>query len=417
MRSLLRAILPILVVVGCILVARYLITSKPQPKKYSIPATPIRVEGRTLQAETYQVHITSRGTVRPRTESTFLPEVPGRIIEISASFYEGEFFEKGEVLATIDPLDYQTAVTVAEGNVAAAQAEHLEEQARADQAEENWQRLGKTGDPSDLVLRKPQLARTQAALAAARSQLEKATRDLERTRIRAPYAGRILVKNVDIGHYVSTGTPLATAYAVDFVEVRLPLNNQQLAFVHLPEKRRGEQAPEASALPTVSLTGEIAGSHHTWQGRIVRVEGALDARTRQLFVVAQVNDPYAPSPDGRPPLKIGLYVEARIEGIPLEKVLVLPRHAVRADNEIVLIDPETATIQPKLVDPIYSDDAHVILPGDDPNAPVQTGAVLCLTPITFPAAGAPVIATIDGVEPEPVSRPTRQTGPGPHHPH
>jgi RND family efflux transporter MFP subunit len=418
MRALLRAVLPILIVVGCVLIARYLIATKPQPAKFDVPATPIRVEAQTLQPRDYKVSLASRGTVQPRIESTFLPEVPGRIIEVSPSFYEGAFFEEGEVLVTLDPLDYRAAVTVAEGNVASAQAELLEEEARASQAEENWRKLGKDTAPSDLVLRKPQLARAKASVAAAAAQLEKARRDLERSRIRAPYTGRILTKDVDIGHYVTSGTRLATAYAVDFVEVRLPLSSRQLAFVSLPEKRRGGKEPAPTELPAVTLTGEAAGHQHTWQGRVIRVEGALDSLTRQLFVVAQVDDPYAPSPAGRPPLKIGLFVDARIEGVTLRDVLVLPRHAVRADNEIILIDPATNTIVPTTIEPLFTDDEHVVIAGGGHEAAVQPGAILCLTPITFPAAGAPVIATIDGVEPEPATAPDGRSGPPPsHHPH
>ena len=86
----------------------------------------------------------SRGTVRPRTETILIPEVAGTIIIMSPSFQEGGFFEKGDVLLKIDPLNYETAITVSKAALAQAQTMIVEETARAVQAVENWKRLGKT---------------------------------------------------------------------------------------------------------------------------------------------------------------------------------------------------------------------------------------------------------------------------------
>ena len=407
--SFFRVLLPLLVVGGSVALARYLIATKPEPRQRPPMSAEIRVEGVTLQPREFQVVLRSQGTVRPRTESTIIPEVSGRILEVSPSLFEGAYFEKGDVLVTIDSLDYETALTVAQGNVAQASSDLAEEEARAVQARENWVRLGKTETPSDLVLRKPQLARAQAALAAACAQLEKAGRDLERTKVRAPYAGRIVEKSVDRGQYITPGTVLARAFAVDFVEVRLPLTNEQLAFVDLPEPRRGADSPDPSAFPAVTLLGQMAGREASWSGRVVRIDGAIDARTRQLFVVTQVNDPYAPSEDGRPPLKIGLFVEAEIEGRLLEDALVLPRAAVRADNEVVIIDGTAGTIHRRTIRPLWGDDEQVIvsLTAKDPG--LKAGEILCITPIAFPANGAKVLATIDGKVP---AEPRRVAPPG-----
>jgi len=395
MRLILRALMPILLIVLCSLGAKRLIDTKPEPRKRPAFSTPIRVVGQTLKVEPFSIPISTRGTVRPRIESTFVPEVGGRIVNVSPKFYEGQFFEEGDTLITIDPLNYETAVSVAQGNLAQATAALAEEEAKAAQAKTNWERLGKTGTPSDLVLRKPQLAQAKASLAASRSQLEKASRDLERTEIRAPYAGRILEKSVDIGQYVSPGTMLAKAFAVDVVEVRLPLTNEQLAFVDLPEQRRGAEPPAPGAFPTVTLRGKIAGRNATWQGRVVRIEGAIDSRTRQLFVTAQVDDPYAPTDDNQPPLKVGLYVEAEISGRALDNVMILPRAAVRADNEIILIDQKANTIHRHIIDPLWGDEQRVIVQVGK----IKPGDVLCTTPISFPAEGAAVLATVDGIEP------------------
>ena len=152
----------------------------------------------------------------------------GQIVAVSDSFREGGFFDQGDELLRIDPRDYEIAVTVAEAELASAKAALAEEQARARIAERDWQQFG--GDrsaASRTMLREPQLAAAQAAVKAAAAQLARARLDLERTRITAPYAGRVLEQNVDIGQYVTTGTELARIYATDYAEVRLPLTPRQ----------------------------------------------------------------------------------------------------------------------------------------------------------------------------------------------
>ena len=406
MRTVLRVLLPFVVLCVAAAIVWWFISRSEEPRSFKRPPSVTRVEGETLKVQNFQVTVHSQGVVEPRTQSTLIPEVPGKIIEISPSLREGGFFEEGDELLKIDPLDYETAVVVAERNVAQAKALIEQEQARAQQAVENWKRLGKTGDPSSLALRKPQLAEAEAQVAAAEAQLIKAQRDLERTIIRAPYAGRILKKEVDVGQYVNNGTTLAQLYAIDYVEVRLPIRNEDLAFLELPEAYRNETTINPASYPDVKLIGKLGGRESTWEGRIVRVAGALEARSRQLFAVAQIDDPYIRREDGTPPLKINLFVEAEIAGNTLENVFVLPRNAVRANNEVILIDKESKMRRQQVTPTWLSEEVVVVTAGE---GGLQSGDVLCTTPIAFPADGAPVLATIDGVAPP---EPKRSGKPG-----
>ncbi|MEM7145118.1 MAG: efflux RND transporter periplasmic adaptor subunit [Verrucomicrobiota bacterium] len=386
-------------------VAALLYIFKKEPERRTPPKLPLRVDAVTLKTQSFPVVLETRGTVRPRTESTLIPEVSGSIIEVSPKFNTGEFFEKDDVLLRLDPTNYEAAVTMARAEVAQAGVTVEEEKARVEQALENWKELGRTDQPNPLVLRQPQLADANARVAAAQAQLDRANRDLERATIRAPYAGRILEKNVDVGQYVSPGTILARIYAVDYVEIRLPLTNDQLAFINLPEQFRDDESEPPSDLPAVTLTGEYGGQTYQWEGEIVRVEGAIDQRSRQLFVVAHVDDPYAHSDSGKPPLKVGLFVEAKIEGVTLDNVFVLPRTAVRAGSEILLINKENQ-IHRTAIETLWSDTDSIVAAPDPKNGLVP-GGLLCVTPISFAANGMTVIPTIDGVPP-----PEPETGPG-----
>lgn len=396
MKLLVRILAPLIIVVLAGLLARHFVLSKPEAKTFDMPPQVTKVDATRLVPESYQILLETQGTVRPRTTSNLIPEVSGRVIAVSPNFREGGFFVEGEVLLTIDPVNYETAVVVDESAVAQARRALQEEKIRSDQALENWRRLGKVGEPSDLVARKPQLMEAQALLYAAEAELEQARRDLERTEVRAPFDGRIIEQNVDVGQFVNSNTQLGRAFATDIMEVRLPLTNRQLEFVNLPDGFRDES--EATPGPAVAMSARIGTMASEWAGKIVRVDSSIDEFSRQLFVVAEVDDPYRRR-DGANnlPLKIGMFVDARVQGEKLEGVFVIPRKAVRVGGEVIVIDEENR-IRRQPVSPIWSEEDKVVVPGE--GGGLKAGDVICLTPLAYPANGALVLPTIDGITPD-----------------
>lgn len=393
MSRILRALLPLIILAGCVWVGYWFLTNKPKQKTMEMPPLIVSVEGVTLKKTTHQVKVSSQGTVQPRTRSTLLPEVAGKIIEVSPSFRPGGFFKRDDLLVRLDAVDYDTSVTVAEAAVALAKVTLAEEQAKAEQARENWKALGRVGAPGDLVSRAPQVARAQADLAAAQARVVKARRDVERTIIRAPYDGQVLEQAADVGQYVGQGTIVGKIFATDYVEIRLPLPERESQHLNLPEHFR--DAATAAVLTKVHLRTTYVGRPVIWEGQVVRVESSLDTETRQPTAVAQVMDPYAKRADGMPPLKIGQFVEAEIEGNMLNDVYLIPRSAVRAGNEIILITSQN-TLKRVTVEPLFGNEKHLVISASAANSP-QQGEILCLTPIPFPADGAKVnIGILDG---------------------
>jgi membrane fusion protein, multidrug efflux system len=399
LRTLLRYALPTLILGACGYATWWFLKNPPAPETMVAPPSILRVEGTVLKRVSYDLQVRSQGAVQPRTRSTLLPEVSGKIIEISPSFRPGGFFNRDEILLKLDPTDYETAIVIAKAELAQSDATAVEERARAEQARENWKALGRAGEPSALVMRAPQLAQAEANLAASKARLLKAERDLERTIIRAPYAGQVLEQAVDVGQFVTQGTMLGRVFAVDYVEIRLPLPERETQFLKLPQPFRDQAVEET---PKVMLKANLAGKPVSWEGRLVRVESSLDEQTRQAMAVVQVTDPYSRRADGVPPLTIGAFVEAEIFGDALKDVFVIPRQAVRAGNEIILIDQPKNTLRRVTVEPLVSTEKHIVISAMVEKAPKE-GAVLCLTPIPFPADGARVLPTIDGKSPAPPS--------------
>lgn len=391
--KLLKWTLPVAVLLAALAGGRYIVSQRPEAPQFQPPQVPVSIDAIRVTPEDYRVAIRSEGTVEPRTESTLIPQVSGQIVTISPSFREGGFFEQGDVLVTLDPRDYQLAIASAEAQVAQAESALEQELAQAKVVADDWRMLGR--EAPELGLRKPQIAAARATLLSAQSQLERAKFDLERTRIRAPYDGQVLEKNVDVGQFVSPGTLLARVYATDYVEIRLPLSNRQLEFVDLPERFRGETAQRGTTGPEAVIKATIGRQEWRWSGRIVRAEGAIDTRTRQLFVVAQVDDPYERGVDGQPPLRIGQFVEAEIAGQVLANAFVLPRSALREATEVLVVDAESR-LQRRPVTVAWTDSESAVI-----TAGLEPGEVVNVTPLAVAANGTLVAATIDGVPPAP----------------
>jgi RND family efflux transporter MFP subunit len=313
------------------------ISKNPPQSKRSKPskAPQMTVETRILAPQSFQVMVESFGTVKPRTESILFSQVSGEITKVSNQFRDGGFFEKGDVLVQLDDRDYTSEVKVSQANLLSANQVLLEEKARVDQAQADWKRLGNGKKASALVLRQPQLEAAKAKVLSAQAQLDKAMLSLERTKIIAPYAGRILKKQVDIGQVVSGNSQLATIFAVDYVEIRLPIKNKDLALINLPEEYRdiGEQGSKND----VKLTSDLMGPQ-SWQGKIIRTESAIDEQSQQLYVVAQINRPYDATSSYGSPIKIGQYVTAEITGKELTDVLVIPSNTIYQGSYVYVVE-------------------------------------------------------------------------------
>ena len=201
-----------------------------------------------------------------------------------------------------------------------------EELALVEQAKADWERLGDNGKPNSLVLRQPQLRAAEASVSSAKALLKQAKVNLERTSVLAPYDGRVLSKNVDLGQVATNNTVLGDIYATDVVEVRLPIKNNDLPLLKLPEDYR-HQDTSSKNLPSVRIRSELA-KEEVWLGSIVRTAGSIDNTNRQLNVVARIDDPFGEKAEGRFPLKIGQYVTAEVDGVSLESVLSIPDKAI-----------------------------------------------------------------------------------------
>jgi RND family efflux transporter MFP subunit len=327
---------------------------KPEPEKKDEPPRALSVFVQPVMKSDIPLTVTTQGEVRAKTEIDIVAQVAGRVIEVSSEFVEGGIVEPGVALVVIEPTDYRFAVNQGEARVAEAQVRVQQAQATANVAR---YQLRDAEAASDLALNKPQVAEADARLKAAQSDLDQARTNLERTKITLPFHGRVVSTSVDIGQYVTPGTRIGRAFGNAVVEIRLPLNDSQLASLGLPI---GFIASESETL-SVAVSATVAGRQQQWQGELKRLDASIDPNTRMLFGTAQVLNPYG---DGVSqfgmPLAVGLFVSVDISGRELRDAYIIPRHALRAGNQVYVVN-EQGRLEIRSVDVTYSSSDQAVI--------------------------------------------------------
>lgn len=303
---------------------------KPPEEKEEVNKAPI-VAIQHIEVKPITFEVKSHGMVTPKYETQLIAQVTGEIVELSGAFVRGGFIKKGQLLARIDPNDYQAALIDSQAAMATARAALETEVAQGKVAEREWKQITDTS-PTELSLRKPQLAKELARVKAAQASVLRAERNLERTEIRAPYDAMVDSRNIGLGSFVTTGTKLGHVLATDTAEIRLPVADNQLRFLI----NNGENSQ-------VKLVGSYAGKNVEWQANIIRSEGVVDSKSRMNYLVAELDDPYqldSPSATAKTPLRFGGYVNANIIGHLIERATIIPRHLV-VNGKVAILDGDS----------------------------------------------------------------------------
>ncbi|MCG8469004.1 MAG: efflux RND transporter periplasmic adaptor subunit [Gemmatimonadetes bacterium] len=336
------------------------------------------------------IRVRGSGTVRPSAEVTVAPQVGGRVTWVSSAFVSGGRFAAGQALLRVDPADYENSVEAASAEVAQRRVDVLTAEEEVVIARDEYERLarreGLDPDPenaSALVLREPQLRAAQAALQSAEARLEDARLALERTWIRAPFDGIVRDETVDLGQFVSPGQAIGSMYSTGEVEIVIPLSDDEAALIdRLWETRAGQ---EGTRIP-VEIRSEYGGIEYAWTGYVDRAEAALDEQTRTVDVVVRVPRPFEPTevqPD-RPPLLIGSYATADIEGSSFDRYAIVPAAAVRDGGVVWTVRSDTLLVmQPVELIQEVEDRAFVM-------GPISAGTQIIVSALPFVTDGMTV---------------------------
>ncbi|MEJ6772819.1 MAG: efflux RND transporter periplasmic adaptor subunit [Porticoccaceae bacterium] len=345
------------VAIGVVLAALFLAVMmnvlQPDAEKTSEPEAAIAVKTEIVNRAQLAMHVESQGIVAPRTRTRIVSEVSGLVLDVADAFVVGGTFKAGDMLLKLDPTDYEVALQRAEAKVISFKALMELENARSVQAEKEW---GMTGRPTSeaplLALRRPYLLEAEANLLQAKAEVRQAEIKLSKTVIRASYAGMVSEKLADIGQFVTMGTAIGETFAIDFVEIRLPLSEKDLTMMD------GLSSQVELRKKQITLTGTVDGIVTSWLATLARSEGVVDELNRSQYIVARVADPYGLDDNDRQvPLRVGTFVKASIQGKVLKDVFKVPRSALLEGSRMGLVDDQ-ALLKIISVEVASTDDNH-----------------------------------------------------------
>jgi RND family efflux transporter MFP subunit len=355
-------LLPVTVLVVSYGIATVIRNAGPEIEVVTPEAQPLVVRVITAGPERVRLTVDSQGEVSAQYTIDLVSELQGAIKRVAPAFVTGGYFKTGDVLLEIDPTDYELARVRAEARVA--------EEIETMEVEKSEAALAAKGL---FPMREARVASAEARVQSARAELAQAEADLRRTRIKAPFDGRVLFTQVDLGQYVSKAQALGRLYSTGLAEIRLPLTDRQLRYLDLPfGARPTDTIPD---IP-VTLRAEVGGRPAEWQGKLHRMEGAVDPDNRVWYAVARVDDPYGLNhPEQTMPLAVGLFVEVEIEGRTVENIYRLPRSALRNEDSVLIVDADDR-LRRRRVEVLRTDFQSVLISNG-----LEAGDRVCVSPV------------------------------------
>ena len=382
-KTAIKAVITIAVLLAAVAAAAGIIMSRPTPEQLTVSESTSAIRAMTVEKESLRLSIRSEGTVTPKTQTDLIPEVKGRVTWISSNLVVGGYFQKGDLLVTIDAADYEARSGLAQAQLLRAEAELEHKRFEYKRLQTLIQDNLVSQSNLENAARAHKIA--EANVIESKINLGQAKRDLARTKITAPFEGMVRSEAIDIGQFVQQGAPIASIYASDAVEIRLPIVNAQMAYLSAASLRRGELDPKNA--PMIRLTARYAGKSFVWQGQLARTEGEIDAQSRMITAVARVNQ-NGQSPDV-PPLQVGTFVAAEIQGQYLDSIVRLPRAALRPNNQVLIIDVDNR-LRFRDVSVLRLENDFVLI--DDG---LESGEVVNLSPIQTVVDGMRVSLTLE----------------------
>ncbi len=295
------------------------------------PRPLITVSAAAAEQRTWRPTLSAIGTLRAINGIDIAAEVSGRVSEIS--FESGQTVEQGAALIKIDDSVEQADLKSSLASLANARLVLA-----------RGQELNKKGDYPQANVDRDIAARDQAAAAVERTRAL-----IEKKNIRAPFAGRIGIRQVDDGEYIEAGKAIVTLQALDPIYVDFSM----------PERHLGRFEAGSPVMIEVDAAGGIKTA-----GKITSVDARVNRETRNILVQATL-----PNPDER--LLPGMFADVRV-GLPEKTgVITVPQTGIAYSlyGDAVYVLAETEQKAPD-GSPVYTVHRRFVQTGD-----VQRGIV------------------------------------------
>lgn len=387
-----KSIRVVVVLIAAILIAAVLVILRPRAARQLPEETGRLVQVFQAKPQSLQMVVETYGTVQPREALMLVAQVRGQIVTTDPDFVEGGFVRRKTTLIQIDPRAYELEVQrtnvqikqaqvelkrleqeivnlrarikIAQSDVALAKGEYQRLRQLIDRKVIAQTTLDKTEQQYLSSLERLQTLENQMALTGPQKEqliaqrdmagvlFAQARLDLEHAAILAPFDGWVLEKAVEVGQHVNVGQSLGRIYrdgALD-IEVQVPVKDLKW----LPDFDNHQTAMAADVI------FKDTAKYHVWAGRVARIKAQMDARTRTLPVIVEVNETIGPE-EKRHPLRLrpGMFVSVEIKGVEMQQVFVLPRHLVYPGDLVYTVEGSRLKAKPVEVLRAYKDSVVV----------------------------------------------------------
>lgn len=381
-RLLALGLIVLLLLIGFV-ISRHLLKTRPQAKRKAPKKMEILVEVIKVVPTSENVRISAPGRVIAARQITLKARVSGQVIYIHPDFIPGGIIKKGEILLKLDDIDYQLELRRKEDALALAEADLRIEEGSQTVAAQEWELITSLSDDidtssRDLALRKPHLIKARARIASAKTALERARVDLERTIIKAPFNLVIRDENIDIGLQVTPASTLATLAATDIFWAEISLPVTKLAWFDLPNKKgEGRSGVPATKVLLHSL------NQPSLAGKIITLTPDLDKDGLMARLLVAIVDPLGLKSKHQPVL-LGSFVTAEIVGRKLENVYRIPRAALQENDLLLIADKDGRLISKPVTVAYYGVNSVLVDSG------LNSGDRLIVSNLAAPISGMPL---------------------------
>ena len=277
------------------------------------------------------VVVEATGTINVRNYIELVPEVSGRIVDLSRALRAGGSFAAGEVLIGIDDRDFRLALDQANAEVAGATANLLLQQTEGGVATSNYALLHPGEPVPALVAKEPQIGQARAQLLSAEARASAAQLDLSRTRMSLPFAGKVTASTAELGQMLSRGQSFGRVFAVDSLEVTVPIGQEELQSLLPVEGRTAFVYVGIGAMPDPI----------SYEATVVRVAAELDERTRFSKLYLRLN--------GNPNVSPGTFIDVKVVGPTVAKSLQIPESAEQGRGAVWIVrNNKLASVSPQI---------------------------------------------------------------------
>lgn len=342
MKSIKNNHLTILTIISASVLISWIYFNAPKPQEKSLTTKAPKISYSLLIERNQAIPVFTRGRVTAAEIRQITNEVPGLVTQVSENLKKGSNVKQGDLLIQLDEQPYILEVALKQADLDRVRLDFVRATAQATVAKNGLQ-----NNATEYAQHIPQVRFASSQVAAAEAALSYAKKKLEKTKIVSPIDGKVVDLMITEGQFINATSSIAKIYGTQMVEVRLPLNDQQIDLLSLAGKINLNTKGET--LPKVVLSN-YQSKDRRWQGVISRAEGERD-NNQLVYAIAQVasNDPFNQQ---QKPLLPGSFVEAKIEGKPINNLQIIPRHAEQAANTVWIID-ESNKLRRKIIEIIY----------------------------------------------------------------